>query len=123
MSKKLTSLLTLLLAFSLAAVAGDVPGKWTAKVPGRDGEMRDTTFNFKAEGTKLSGTMTGFQGREMEISDGRIEGDDLSFSVTIPRGGDPMKINYSGKVAGDEIQFKREGGPGPAREFTAKRAQ
>jgi len=34
-----------------------------------------------------------------------------------------IKFTYTGKINGSEIQFKREGGQGQAREFTAKRAQ
>jgi hypothetical protein len=39
------------------------------------------------------------------------------------RGGNTIKQTYTGKVAGDEIKFKREGGQGAPREFTAKRAK
>jgi hypothetical protein len=38
------------------------------------------------------------------------------------RGGETVKWIYTGTVAGNEIKFKREGGQGQAREFTAKRA-
>ena len=42
-----------LAAFLLAGVtlvwAGDVNGKWVAQVPGRGGQTRETTFNFKAD--------------------------------------------------------------------------
>jgi hypothetical protein len=48
----------------------------------------------------------------------------VSFSVVREFQGNSMKINYTGTVSGDTIQFKmqREGGEGQAREFTAKRA-
>lgn len=115
-------MIVLCLVFSLSAFAADVTGKWNAQVPGRNG-TRDTTFNFKAEGDKLAGTMTGLQGGDIAISDGKIAGDTVSFTVTVERGGNTIKQSFTGKVAGDEIQFKREGGQGPAREFTAKRAK
>jgi hypothetical protein len=114
---------TLLLAFAIVASAADVAGKWTAQVPSRSGQARETTFNFKVAGDKLTGTMSGYQGQEIAISDGKVSGDTLSFTITMERGGNTMKQTYTGKVVGDEIQFKRESGQGPAREFVAKRAK
>ena len=43
----------------VAAYAADVTGKWTAQVPGRGGQTTETTFNFKADGSKLTGTVSG----------------------------------------------------------------
>lgn len=123
MMNKLIAVLTLLLAVSIGAMAADVTGKWTAQVPGRSGQTRNATFTFKVNGDNLTGTMTGGQGQEIAIADGKVSGDTLSFTVTIERGGNSIKQSYTGKVVGDEIQFKREGGQGPAREFTAKRAR
>ncbi len=55
---------------AMTVTAADVSGKWMAQVPGRNGQMRDTTFNLKADGDKLTGTMTGPQG-DVEIKDGK----------------------------------------------------
>jgi hypothetical protein len=101
--------------------AGDVNGKWIAQVPGRGGELREVTFNFKADGDKLAGTITGPRG-ETEISDGKINGDEISFTQVLDFGGNQVKLLYKGKVAGDEIKFtrQREGGE-RTQEFTAKR--
>lgn len=113
-------------ALTLALAAADVSGKWVAQVPGRDGQTNETTINLKAEGDKLTGTISGRQG-DTAISDGKVSGDDISFTVTREIQGNTIKIVYKGKAAGDEIKFTRtiEGGPGnlPAVEFTAKRAK
>lgn len=118
----------LLFVFLTVAYAAGVDGKWTAQVPGRQGNMQETTFNFKAEGEKLTGTMSGRQG-DVAISDGTIKGADVSFKVVREMNGNSFKIVYKGKLAGDEIKFVRtmEGGGGgngapPPVEFTAKRA-
>ena len=104
----------------------DVNGKWTAQVPGRDGQPQETTFTFKVEGDKLTGTVSGRQG-DTPIADGKITGDEISFTVTRERQCATIKQLYKGKVAGDEIKFTRsvEGGQGnrPPAEFTAKRAK
>ena len=123
MINKLLVVLSLLLAVSIGALAADVTGKWTAQVPGRSGQARETTFNLKVDGSNLTGTVSTGQGQEAPITDGKVSGDTLSFTVTVERGGNTIKQSYTGKVVGDEIQFKREGGQGPAREFTAKRAR
>ncbi len=116
-------MLTLVTAFSVLALAADVTGKWIAQIPGRDGQTRETAFTFKVAGETLTGTMSGRQGQELPISDGKVSGDTLTFTVTAQFGDNPMKWNFTGKIAGEEIQFKREGGQGPAREFVAKRAK
>jgi hypothetical protein len=104
----------------------DVNGKWTAQVPGRDGQPQETTFTFKVEGDKLTGAVSGRQG-DTPIADGKISGDEISFTVTRERQGATIKQLYKGKVAGDEIKFIRsvEGGQGnrPPVEFTAKKAK
>lgn len=114
----------IMLVASVIALAADINGKWVAQVPGRNGQTRETTFNFKVEGNKVSGTVSGMQG-DQAISDGTISGDDLSFKVVVNFNGNEMKLVYKGKVAGDEIKFTRtrEGADQPGQEFTAKRAK
>lgn len=106
------------------AWAANVDGKWVAQVPGRGGQTRETTFTFKAEGAKLTGTVSGMQG-EAPISDGTIKGDDISFTQSFNAQGNAIKLVYTGKVSGDEIKMtrKREGGDQPPAEFTAKRVK
>jgi hypothetical protein len=107
----------------LQAADAAVTGKWTAQVPGRDGQTRDVTFNFKTAGDKLTGTVSGRQG-DVEITDGKVKGDEVSFDVTMTMQGNTMKMTYKGKVAGDEIKFTRHrDGSDNTSEFTAHRAK
>lgn len=110
-------------ALSLAWAA-DVDGKWTAQVPGRGGQTRETTFTFKAEGEKLTGTVSGMQG-DNPISDGKISGDEISFTLKLNFQGNEITFLYKGKVSGEEIKMTRarEGGDQPGQEFTAKKAK
>ncbi len=121
--RTLVCAVAVLAVFVAVAAAADVSGKWTAQVPGRGGETRETTFNFKADGDKLTGTMSGMQGNEIAISDGKVSGDNLSFSVSMSFGGNDVKLLFKGKVSGNEIKFtrEREGGQGRVQEFTAKK--
>jgi hypothetical protein len=119
---------SILCALALAGgllAAANVTGKWTANVPGRDGQTREVTYNLKADGNTLTGTMPGRGGQEIQITDGKIDGDTITFKTKMEFNGNTMIMNYTGKVEGDTIKFtsKREGGEQPPREFTAKRAQ
>jgi hypothetical protein len=120
---RFTSAFLFLLLTSMAAYAADVSGKWLAQVPTRGGETREATFNLKADGSALTGSVTTPRG-EVQISDGKIDGDEISFAQVMEFNGNQVKLLYKGKVAGDEIKFtrQREGGE-RVQEFTAKRAK
>jgi len=108
--------------FAVTAMAADVTGVWKAEMPGRGGETREVTFNLKQSGETLTGTTSGFRGADVPISDGKVSGDDISFTVVREFRGNTMKMLYKGKIVGSEIQFKmqREGSD-REREFTAKK--
>jgi hypothetical protein len=108
--------------------AANIAGKWTAQAQGSD-----ITMDFKVEGTILTGTLENSQmPGAVDIKDGKIDGDNISFAIVRKMGETEMKIVWKGKIAGDEIKFKREvaggggmGGPGggAAEEIVAKRAK
>jgi hypothetical protein len=116
------ALIVALTLFTVTAMAADVSGVWKAQMPGRDGETREVTFNFKQSGETLTGTTSGFRGADVQISDGKVSGDEISFTVVREFQGNTMKMLYKGKIVGGEIQFKmqREGSD-REREFTAKK--
>jgi hypothetical protein len=62
--------------------AGDIDGKWTAEIEGRDGEKRTQTFNLTTDGDKLTGTVVSPRG-EREIVEGKVTGSDISFAVVV----------------------------------------
>jgi hypothetical protein len=72
----------LVLFLTLPAFAADPTGKWKAAMQGPDGEMQ-LTFNFKLDGDKVTGTVEGPMG-EMPITEGKMEGDAISFTVETP---------------------------------------
>ena len=90
MTKKLLFVITLLLVASFSLLAADVTGKWVAEQPGRNGGApRQTTFVLKADGDKLTGTMTGGGGGRrggggapaaIEITDGKIDVNDVMMA-------------------------------------------
>jgi hypothetical protein len=95
--------LALLIAFVVVAAAANVDGKWVAKMETPNG-TRDVTFTFKGEGDKLTGTVSGRQG-DTPIQNGKIDGDNISFTVVRNFGGNEVKSEYKGKVSGSEIKL------------------
>ena len=122
MLKKLFSIVSLSAVFTLMAAAADVTGKWIAQVPGRDNQTREVVYNLKADGATLTGTMSGPQGADVAISDGKIDGDNIAFNVKLEFNGQSMVRAYTGVVAGDEIKMKSQTQRG-AQEFVAKRSK
>ena len=107
---------------AMTASAADVSGKWVGQMPTRDGNTREATFDLKANGDKLTGTMSGPQGG-IEIKDGKVSGNDISFKVPLEFNGNSFVLIFKGTVSGDQIKFTRgREGADQTQEFTAKRA-
>ncbi|MGA9070718.1 MAG: hypothetical protein WB424_10715 [Terracidiphilus sp.] len=111
----------LLVTFGTATAfaATDVSGTWTGKMAGPNGDGFQITFTFKVDGTKLTGTVGGPMGDPMEITEGKIDGDKLSFNVSF----NGMTIKHEGVVTGDTIKLttKAESGDFPGGEMTLTR--
>jgi len=114
-------LLVLMAMFALVALAADVTGTWKATAQGPNGTM-ERTFVLKAEGSKLTGETTSSIFGKSTIMDGKIDGDNLSFTITVKFQDNEMKVNYKGKVSGNEIKFTAEiPGSGQTLEWVAKK--
>jgi len=114
-----------LIVFALAALAADITGTWKATADGPNGSM-ERTFVFKVDGNKLTGETTSSMLGKSTITDGKIDGDNISFTITANMQGNELKIDYKGKVSGDEIHLTSEiagGGGGQAIQWTAKKAK
>lgn len=117
----LLSLVVLVLAAGVAW-SGDVSGTWVAEFTTPNGQTRESTFNFEVDGEELTGTVSGRRG-DAPIEDGKIAGDEISFSVTRDFGRGDMKFLYEGTLSGDEIALTVTiEGRDRTFEMTAKRA-
>jgi hypothetical protein len=112
--------------FATVLFAADVTGTWKAEVPGRGGNMATNTFVLKQDGAKLTGTVDAGRGGPTEISEGKVEGDTVTFKVVRETPNGKFTSVFKGTVSGSEIKFNRsmEGGQGnfPAIDFVAKKA-
>jgi len=104
MKKVLLSLfmLTALLVTATPARAADVDGKWAGSIDTPMGAI-NVGFTFKADGAVLTGTQTGMDGMEIAIKNGKIDGDRISFVVSLDFGGMMFDLNYTGVVKPDNI--------------------
>ena len=112
----------------------DASGTWTWTMQrgggggGGGGEPRKITLKLKAEGDKLTGTMSapgrGGQSSDTAIESGKISGDEISFTVTREFNNNKVVTKYNGKISGDTIKGKieseRNGSP-VSRDWEAKR--
>jgi hypothetical protein len=84
----------------------------------------ERTFAFKVDGNKLTGeTVSSFAGKST-IEDGKVDGDSLSFTITVRFQDNELRVNYKGKVSGNDIQLTAEvTGSGQTLEWRGKRVQ
>ena len=85
----------LFLIFSSPAFAADVDGKWTGTMSTPGGDF-PITRNFRADGASLTGRMSGQDKNQIPIKDGKIDGNNISFSVAIDMGGIQMNLDHKG---------------------------
>jgi hypothetical protein len=102
-------------------VAADATGKWTAVFDTPIGTLH-YTYDLKADGAALTGTASWDQGSG-PIEEGKISGDDISFVENADFQGQKIRIEYKGKIAGDEMQLHRTVGEFGSEDIVAKRAQ
>jgi hypothetical protein len=98
------ALLLATLLVAAPAMAADVDGKWTGMLATPMGDIT-VGFEFKADGTMLTGSTTGPDGTQVPIKNGKIDGDTIAFVVTFDFGGMSVDINYSGVVSPVEIKI------------------
>ena len=131
MTKKLLFVVSLMLVVAVAAMAADATGKWTFEQQRRGGNSVTVTLNLKASGGSLAGAMSrpGRHGNAMEtpISDGKVNGDSISFKTVQSFGGNDFTTEYKGIVKGDSIDLSitrpgRGGGDPVTTKVTAKKA-
>lgn len=104
---------------STSALAADIDGKWVGKV----GDS-DITFTLKAEGEKLTGTLdNAAQAGATELKEGKMNKDGtVSFHVVRNLNNAETKVEWTGKLAGDELKLTRGAvGQNQAAEVVAKR--
>ncbi len=107
------------------AHAADVSGQWRAEFDTQIG-LQKYLFTFKADGERVTGkanSEVGDQQREAELKEGKITGDVVTVVELFKFQDNDIRIEYKGKLAGNEIKFTRQVGEFATEELTAKRVQ
>ena len=114
------------LVFLCSARAEDsFAGKWKAQFDSQIGQQK-YTFEFKVDGTNLTGKATGERSmgtNTVEITEGKINGDEISFVEPLKLQDNDIRIEYKGKLAGEEIKFHRKVGDFAEYDIVAKRVK
>ena len=92
------------------AFAAPIDGKWVGEIPGMDGAPMKVSYTFKADGATLTGTTSspGPDAKETAIKDGKIHGNNLSFSIAFDMGGQEMKMEIKGVLSGDNLKLSMD---------------
>jgi len=125
----LTGVLTQAWADDTNTTSTDPSGTYVWTMPGRNGGPdRTNTLLLKLDGDKLTGNLTspgrGGQVNTTEITDGKVTGADVSFSVVRSFNDNTLTNNYSGTMADGTIKGKIEftrNGEARSRDWEAKK--
>jgi hypothetical protein len=117
---KIHALVVGILLMAAPAFAAAVDGKWTGSIDTPNGPVT-VGFTFKADASALTGTTTGPDGAEVPLKGGKIDGDNISFSVDLDFGGMPFTLEYKGVVSTDQIKLTADF-MGMPFEFVVKKA-
>ena len=109
-----------MLLLAASAAAADIDGKWTGSIDTPNGAAA-IGFTFKADGATLTGSTTGPDGSVVQLKNGKIDGDKISFAVDLDFGGMPFTLAYTGVVSPEQIKLTADF-MGMPFEFTVKKA-
>jgi hypothetical protein len=100
----------ILVILSAAAMAADITGSWSGTMAMGDNQI-NLTYNFKQEGGTLTGSVAPPNGDALPLSEGKVDGDKISFAVKTEMNGATVKFVVTGTIKGEEITIttKAEG--------------
>lgn len=106
------------------ATAADLTGTWKASFDTQRG-VQEYTFTLKQDGTNVTGKASvdnNGEKREVDLKEGALTGETVSFVELLSFQGNDIKITFTGKVSDNEIKFTRSVGDFGSSEATARRA-
>src|SRR5665213_2829088 len=84
------------------------------------GSISALAADFHVDGATLTGKVTSPRG-DVDITNGKVDGDNLSFDTVMNFNGNEFRITYTGKADGDTIKFTRAMGDRGSSDFVAKK--
>jgi imidazolonepropionase-like amidohydrolase len=101
------------------APPAQIGGTWALNLNSPQGPV-DITMTVAQDGASFSGSMTSMMGTQ-EVSEGRINGRNVTWSMSISVGGNTITLNYRGEVEGNRMTGSAEMGSFGSATFTAER--
>jgi hypothetical protein len=104
-----------------AAVVGTWKGQFDSQIG-----LQKYTFEFKLDGDKLKGKAIGEREmgtNEVQLTEIKLSKEEISFVETLQFGDNDLRIEYKGKIAGDEIKLHRKVADVAEEDFVAKRVK
>lgn len=106
--KTINRILTCAIALlAIAVYAADISGNWKGTAEFGDRTI-ERSFTFKVDGKKLTGETSSEMMGKSVITEGVIDGDDVSFTITGTIQGNEMTLHYKGKVHGNEMTLSSD---------------
>jgi hypothetical protein len=100
--KKLVSVVLALMVTPLLAAGSDVAGKWTS---GKH-SIVPVELQLLSSGSTLSGTVRLGRGPAVDILDGKVVGNRITFKAIVPDGDGEYPMMFSGLLSGNRIDFR-----------------
>lgn len=122
---KLLPVLAFTSALLVATRAADIDGKWKADFDTQIG-VQKYVFELKADGEKLTGKALGERETDKSdtaITEGKITKDEVFFVEPLKFQDAELRIEYRGKLSGDELKLSRKVGDFEPELATAKRVK
>jgi enterochelin esterase-like enzyme len=116
-------LLLALASIPLLSFGADVVGTWKSEFDSQIGRQK-YTYTLKQDGDKLTGkanSEVNNEKRETELTEGKVEGDKVSFIEMFNFQGNDIRITYHGTISSNEMKLTREVGTFAKEEIVAKR--
>jgi riboflavin synthase alpha subunit len=88
-----------------APAPADVGGDWKGSFDA-NGTPTELKFRLRSTGNAVTGTVERAGAPPMEIHEGKVDGDKVTFWVTTDYEGQTYTVVYKGKVAADQIDFE-----------------
>ena len=102
-----------------AAGLAQVGGTWSVTANTPQG-AQTMTMTITQTGESFTGTMNSEMG-SLPVADGQISGRSVTWSITIPMGGQSMTVNFRGDVEGTRMSGTAELGAMGSASFTAEK--
>jgi hypothetical protein len=113
----------LLATIPATVLSQEIAGEWLSDIDAINGTKARTVYEFSVDGSKLTGSVLGgARQEERPITNGKIKGNKISFSVQLHQGDRTFSFLYEGKIiSADTIGFTVIHGTRIRAQFTARK--